>query len=335
MNLDFVELTSGDRDPALTCDRGVAFVSPVDRHAHAPDLHLVAADRGSLVARCSCWWRETAAIDGARGTRLGVIGHYAAADAAAGSAMLERACRALAVAGCQIAAGPMDGTTWRRYRFIVERGSEPAFLLEPDHCDEWLRHWSLAGFTPLATYTSTVNEDLTARYGRADEVRARLQNAGITIRPFDMAHATEEIRRIFALSLRAFSRNFLYTPMTEAEFLAQYSAALPFVQPELVLLAERDGMLLGFLFAFPDIAQLRRGDAIDTVIVKTLAVDPSASRLGLGGVLPDLVHRRAADMGFRRAIHALMHDANGSRRISDRTARPIRRYALLSRSLAA
>jgi GNAT superfamily N-acetyltransferase len=310
-------------------------VSPVDRQAHAPDLHLVVADRGSLIARCSCWWRATAAIDGERGKRLGVIGHYAAADATAGSTMLERACRALAAAGCHIAAGPMDGTTWRRYRFIVERGSEPAFLLEPDHCDEWPRHWSLAGFTPFATYTSAVNESLATRYGRADEVRARLQNAGITIRHFEMASATEELRRIFALSLRAFRRNFLYTPIPEAEFLARYSVALPFVRPELVLLAERDGMLLGFLFAFPDIAQSRRGGAIDTVIVKTLAVDPSASRLGIGGVLADFLHQRAADTGFRRAIHALMHDANGSRRISDRNARPIRRYALLSRALAA
>jgi GNAT superfamily N-acetyltransferase len=229
----------------------------------------------------------------------------------------------------------MDGTTWRRYRFIVDRGAEPAFFLEPDHNDEWPRHWSMAGFSSLAMYTSAVNDDLALRYGRAADVRARLENAGVTIRQLDPAHADDELRRIFALSIRAFSRNFLYTPIGEAEFLAQYSTALPFVQPELVLLAERNGMLLGFIFALPDVAQARRGEPVDTVIVKTVAVDPRASRLGLGGILADVVHRRAADMGFRRAIHALMHDTNTSRRISDRNARPIRRYALLSRSLAA
>jgi GNAT superfamily N-acetyltransferase len=335
MSHDFIELSAIDPDPAIVCDRGVAFVSAVDRQTHAPDLHLVAVDRGSLVARCSCWWSETAAVDVNRHERLGVIGHYAAADPAAGSALLDRACRALAAAGRRTAVGPMDGTTWRRYRFIVERGTEPPFFLEPDHRDEWPRHWASAGFAPIATYTSAVNENLAARYGRATEIHVRLRDAGVTIRQFDAARADEELRRIFALSLRAFRRNFLYTPIGEAEFLAQYSAALPFVRAELVLVAERADTLLGFIFALPDVAQARRGVGIDTVIVKSLAVDPAVARLGLGGVLPDLVHQRARELGFRRAIHALMHDTNGSRRISDRNARPIRRYALFSRSLAA
>jgi hypothetical protein len=39
-------------------------------------------------------------------------------------------------------------------------------------------------------------------------------------------------------------------------------------------------------------------------------------------------------MGFRRAIHALMHETNVSRRLSDRYARTMRRYALFSRPLA-
>jgi GNAT superfamily N-acetyltransferase len=338
MSREFIELSAADPDPAIACNRGVAFASSVERLMHAPDLHLIAVERGSLVARCSCWWRETALVNPDRldcAERLGVIGHYAAADADSGSALLDRACRALAAAGCRTAVGPMDGTTWRRYRFIVERGAEPSFFLEPDHCDEWPGHWSSAGFAPLATYTSTVNDDLTSRYGRAPEIHTRLRSAGVVIRPFDLARADEELHRIFELSLKAFRRNFLYSPLAEAEFLAQYSAALPFLEPELVLVAERESMLLGFIFAVPDVAQARRGTPIDTVVVKTLAVDPATPRLGLGGVLPDLVHRRASDMGYRRAIHALMHDANGSRRISNRNARPIRRYALFARSLAA
>ena len=36
---------------------------------------------------------------------------------------------------------------------------------------------------------------------------------------------------------------------------------------------------------------------------------------------------------MRRAIHALMHDGNASRRISDRFARPFRRYALFAKAL--
>src|SRR5207247_6343770 len=122
------------------------------------------------------------------------------------------------------AVGPMDGTTWRRYRFMVERGSEPVFFLEPDNPDDWPLHWSAAGFSPLATYTSAVNDDLDIEDTRTAAARARLTGAGISIRTFDPARADAELRRIFTLSLRAFSRNFLYTPIAEAEFVGQYHA---------------------------------------------------------------------------------------------------------------
>jgi hypothetical protein len=44
-------------------------------------------------------------------------------------------------------------------------------------------------------------------------------------------------------------------------------------------------------------------------------------------------HRIARDLGYTRAIHALMHDTNVSTRMSQKSARPIRRYALFARAL--
>ena len=38
---------------------------------------------------------------------------------------------------------------------------------------------------------------------------------------------------------------------------------------------------------------------IDTIILKTIAVDPASSGMGLGGALIDLVQRGARDLGFR------------------------------------
>ena len=90
--------------------------------------------------------------------------------------MLSRACAALEAAGCATAIGPMDGTTWRRYRFMVDRGPEPAFFLEPDNPDDWPQHWRSAGFSILATYTSAANEDLAVedpRTGRRTEAVER------------------------------------------------------------------------------------------------------------------------------------------------------------------
>jgi len=131
----------------------------------------------------------------------------------------------------------------------------------------------------------------------------------------------------------SFAGNYLYTPIDEAEFIEQYRSVLPVVRPELVLLAERDSKLVGFLFALPDLLQLRRTGSTDAIIIKTVAVAPGAATAGLGSVLVGQVQQQAQALGYRRAIHALMHERNVSQNISRRYARTIRRYALFSRAL--
>jgi predicted N-acetyltransferase YhbS len=328
---ELITLSPSDGEPAVACDRGVSLVGYADRQLHAPDHMLLIVDGGSLVARCSCWSTGTAKH---HGQQIGVIGHYAAASRDAGLCVLAEASDVLASQGLALAVGPMDGTTWRRYRFIVERGSEPVFFLEPDNPDDWPGHWEAAGFMPIATYSSAIDADLRGDDARTQAAMSRLTDRGVYIRMLDVSRRDAELRRIYALSLTAFSGNFLYSPIGEEEFLAQYRAVLPYVRPDLVLIAEREDVLLGFIFAVPDITQVRDGSPVDTVILKTLAVDASIRGLGLGGTLMDLVQRSARELGFRRAIHALIHDSNVSGRISARSARTMRQYALFARQLA-
>jgi hypothetical protein len=47
------------------------------------------------------------------------------------------------------------------------------------------------------------------------------------------------------------------------------------------------------------------------------------------------VHEAARRLGFRRAIHALMHETNRSRNLSAHYSRTIRRYTLFARRLNA
>jgi GNAT superfamily N-acetyltransferase len=330
MSAELISLSPGDPDPAVGFDRGVKLTPAADRAAHGVDRTLLLVEAGSLVARCSCWWTTTPQIDG---RRVGVIGHYAAADEASSKRLLDRACEELAAAGAPVAVGPMDGTTWRRYRFIVERGSEPPFFLEPDNPDDWPAWWMAAGFARFATYTSALTGDPGRRDPRTPGAVDRLRQAGVSIRPLDPSRAEQELARIFRLSLSAFSRNVLYTPIGEEEFVAQYRAVMPYVKPELVLLAERGDALVGFMFALPDLLEQPRKGAIETIILKTIAVDPAVAGMGLGGVLMDVVQERAHEIGFRRAIHALIHETNVSGRLSARSARTFRRYALFAKPL--
>lgn len=293
------------------------------------DAHWVATN-GAGSARCSLWWSHVPEMPG---QRLGVVGHYEAADADAAIALLDHAAAVLREQGCTLAVGPMDGSTWRRYRLITERGAEPPFFLEPDNPDAWPRHFAAAGFAPLATYTSAITDDLVTEDARIDRVTARLRSQGLLIRPLDLGHFDGELATLFRLSLRAFADNFLYTPIAPEEFAVQYSVIRPYLRPELVLIAEYGGEAVGFLFAVPNLAQAKLGQPVDTVIVKTLAADPRYAGRGLGSVLLAEVNRAAAALGFRRAIHALMHETNQSTRISARQAHVFRRYTLFARAL--
>jgi hypothetical protein len=264
---------------------------------------------------------------------VGLIGHYAAADGEASAALLDRACTELAEHGCALAIGPMDGTTWRRYRLLTERGTEPPFFMEPDNPDDWPGHFRAAGFGEFAFYFSAVCTDLTYADPRLERVKPRMESAGITIRAIDPAHFEQELRSIHALSLISFRDNLLYSPISEEEFVEQYRPVASLLRPELVLLAEQRGRLVGFLFAIPDLLQAKRGQPIDTIVVKTAAVLPGREYAGLGAVLVARVHATAAGLGYRRAIHALMHESNESLSLSSRYATPFRRYTLFSKPL--
>jgi GNAT superfamily N-acetyltransferase len=320
-----------EQEEALRGLPGAAAPGVEKRCGPPPDAHWLLADRaGRAVARCALWWSATPAHEG---HRLGLIGHYAAVEGEAGPRLLELACGRLTGQGCTLAVGPMDGSTWQRYRLVTERGTEPTFFLEPDNPDDWPGHFRAAGFAPLAHYYSALNADLAQADPRLPEWARCADARGIALRPLDLGRFGEELRALAALSLESFSRNFLFTPVGLDDIVAQYQAVRRYVRGELVLVAEQDGRVVGYIFALPDLLQARRGLAIDTIVIKTIAVHPDLEGSGLGSLLASRCHEAARGLGYTRAIHALMHETSRSRSISNHSARTVRRYTLFARPL--
>ena len=77
-----------------------------------------------------------------------------------------------------------------------------------------------------------------------------------------------------------------------------------------MLVAEHEDRPVGFLFGVGDMNQASRGEPIDTLVVKSLAILPDRRYAGLGTVLLDRCQQAAHRLGFRRAIHALMREGN-------------------------
>jgi len=296
-----------------------------------PSIHLGLHDRaGTLIARCSLWDRLDA--DGLP-VKEGLVGHYAATNVDAGAEILEHAIGLHRQKGHKRVIGPMDKSTWHRYRLVTDRGTEPTFFLEPDNPEEWPHHFLEAGFTPISTYTSALNDDISQIDPRSDARRAEFERNGITLRTIDMSRFEEELAAIHEMSLLAFSRNFLYSPIELKEFLTLYLPIRTHVIPELVILIEHGERLIGFIFMVPDLFEMKRGIPSRTVIIKSMAVHPAYGGKGLGGILMDYIQRSARKLGFHRVIYALMEERNRSRKISNHYGATIRRYTLYEKPL--
>ncbi len=304
-------------------------LTPGDVRANAPDATWLVIDDDAVVGRSSAWWTTTPVLDG---RTLGVVGHFAASTREAAVAALDTACDALREAGTTLAVGPMDGNTWRRYRLVVDAGTEPPFFLEPTNPREWPAWFADAGWRVHSEYVSAVNDDLARADPAGAEKTRALAERGVSMRDLRLEDYDAELRRIYSVARVSFEGAYLYTPIDEDEFVAQYAAALPAVVASLVTIAEHEGRPVGFCFCIPDVNEQMAGRPRRTAILKTFAVLPGYS--GLGGAMADRTHTEARRLGFARVVHALMHVSNDrSRALSQRIAHEIRRYALFERSL--
>jgi GNAT superfamily N-acetyltransferase len=294
---------------------------------------LLARRNGTPTARLS--YRVARELHGAP-EAVGVVGHYEADQPEDGVALLERAVARLAEDGAEGVIGPMDGSTWGRYRLALppEDGDDPPpFLTEPVNPPDYPAHFKAAGFEPVTHYVSRIVEDLDALADRTREVQKSLSTTGHRIEPMEAGRFGGTLDAIYDLSLRAFADNPYYSPIRRDAFQSIYDPVRAYLDPELVLLArDAEERLVGFVFGFPDLLETADGRP-KRVVVKSLAVDPAGRGEGIGTLLVHELHRRAAARGYRSAIHALMHVENPSLRISSHGGELFRRYALFGQGL--
>lgn len=315
------------------------YVSIIDRTGFDPDKldveqadqHFAVLDNKNQVrARCSVWWRESAQVNG---TKTGTIGHYAATDEAFCETLLEHACRELKNRGCELAVGPMDGNTWRQYRFVTDRGVAKPFFMEPDNPDEWPVHFARRGFRPLAHYVSEINPYMAERQPELGSLRQKMKDAGVSIARLDAANPDDDLNGIYDVVSESFKDAFMYTELDRDSYWRMYVPLLKAVDPRLMLIARQRGEVVGFVFAPPDILQRTYQEKIDAIVIKTIAILPRKELSGLGRVLIVDMLANAVEMGFTTAISALMHTDNRSQKISSDCAGPMRRYSLFGKDL--
>jgi hypothetical protein len=305
--------------------------------------HVVAR----LVARLSPVLRDES------GRPYGMIGFFEAlagndenveVDEAVGD-LFRQAVAWLREAGAGTVLGPMDGDTWHRYRLNVGPFSDPPFLMEPYNPPYYEPMWIANGFAPLERYFSKRVDPSTVVAYLEEKRRAALAG-GYRLRPIDMKRFRQELGTIYELSRRIFAGNFLYTEISEEEFVSLYAGARALIDPDLVVFAHAlSGEAVGFLFAYPDrfravaamkgergllakLRFLRHRKEVDAVDFKTMGVLREHRRSGVAAALFHEGHRQTVEKGYPFANHCLFREGNPSGDLDGGAGRVMRTYVL-------
>ena len=255
-----------------------------------------------------------------------LVGYFECMDHEAGAEKLFQAVNAVALENqCRHIIGPMNGSTWDVYRFMLSV-DDPLFFTEPHHPLYYNALFMQNGYQIISRYTSQITYCRDYNEPERTDLKNQLMQAGILIRPMKNENFGAELSRIYPLCMASFQSNFLYASINEGEFLARYLSLVEVLQPDFALVAEDPtGTPIGFMLCLPDLLHVPKTQ----LIIKTIARHPLLPVKGLMSVMGDQIYRQAAAQGYETIIHAFMHETNRSNQVSIRFGgQPYREYAL-------
>jgi hypothetical protein len=228
--------------------------------------------------------------------------------------------------GCSVLIGPMDGSTWNTYRIVTSPQPDP-FFLEVENPPFYKDLFTTYGFETLAKYKSTYADSIEVNWEQNLESYHHFTDIGVMFVPFDKEKCDKIFSELGVLCNESFKNNFLFSPIEIDAFVGKMKLLLSLINPRYTILARHKEKLVGFIFCYQDIYSKNE----KTIVVKTLARDPSSIYKGLGSVLSSIAMKNAKADVFTKGIHALMVDLNTSTYISDKfRSKFLRSYELLS-----
>jgi GNAT superfamily N-acetyltransferase len=251
-------------------------------------------------------------------------------------ALLDPALAWLREQGCGLVRAPVTFHTWHPFRFVTEGFEHPQLPGEPQNPPHHAPFFEKEGFEPCAWYVSMETTELGEMIDAAREELERYEQGPLRVRSLDVSRPAEELASFHRLILASFERNVSYSSIDFDEFRNLYAGAAGGMDPRLVLVCEDTGpsprtqdRLAGLMYCLA----VRNETAQPTIVLKTLAVHPAYRGDGLGGALTALTHQKAVELGFTRAVHALMRTGRPPASVSSRAMRVYRRYILSERAL--
>ena len=282
---------------------------------HAKAQLWLAERGGKIVGRISAQVDELVQDHMGQGT--GQWGMFEVLDAQAAEALIVTAEQWLRQQGMTRALGPISLSIWDEPGLEIEGFEQPPTAMMGHHRPEYEGMIEAAGYQKakdLITYELDIRHWEDPKIDRLIAMGER--NEQIRIRMVDKSKFNEEARLILNLLNDAWSNNWGYVPLTEAEIKYAGKKLRPIIFNELVRVAEVDREPVAFMLTIPDINELTKdlnGELFPFNFIKLLwrLRKPRTRRLRvpLMGVAKKLHHTRMASMLAFMMIEYTRRDA--------------------------
>jgi len=229
---------------------------------HAEATFFLATRGGKPVGRISAQVdRLVLEMPEAQGGGAGT-GHWGmleAADAEVASALLARAEEWLRGRGMTRAMGPFSLSIWDEPGLLVHgHDHSPTVMMghnSPAY-EGWVEACGYKGIKDLYTYELEITKDLPPLLQRI--ISSGERNPRIRIRMVDKSRFEEEAAVILNILNDAWSDNWGFVPLTDAEIAYAGKKLKPIVYEDLIRVAELDGEPVAFMITLPDLNELTR-----------------------------------------------------------------------------
>ncbi|MGQ5701296.1 N-acetyltransferase [Sandaracinobacteroides sp. A072] len=224
---------------------------------HGRAAFFLARRNGEVVGRISA---QVCDLVQERTPGLGQWGLFETIDDAEVAAELIRTAEDwLRAQGMKRAQGPVSISIWDEPGLLVTGFEEPPVVMMGHHRAWYERHVLAAGYAgvkDLHAWDLPIEQPFPELVNRI--VAAGERNKRIRIREVELKRFDEEAKLILDILNEAWSDNWGFVPLTDAEIAHVGKKLKPIVFPHLIRVAEYDGEPVAFMMTVPDINQLIR-----------------------------------------------------------------------------